>query len=62
MRKLTVFNNVSMDGYFTDARGDMIWAHKQDPEWNSWVTENASGGGVLMFGRVTYELMTMNVP
>jgi hypothetical protein len=32
MRKLTVFNNVSIDGYFTDVEGDMSWAHKQDPE------------------------------
>lgn len=25
MRKLNVFNNVSLDGYFTDAHGDMLW-------------------------------------
>ena len=55
MRRLTVFNMVSIDGYFADARGDMSWAHQQDPEWNAWVNENASGGGVLMFGRVTYD-------
>jgi dihydrofolate reductase len=62
MRKLTVFNTVSMDGYFADTHSDMSWAHKQDPEWNAWVNENASGGGVLMFGRVTYDLMTMYWP
>jgi dihydrofolate reductase len=62
MRKLSVFNTVSIDGYFADARGDMSWAHKQDSEWNAWVDENASGGGVLMFGRVTYDLMTMYWP
>jgi dihydrofolate reductase len=62
MRKLSVFNTVSIDGYFADACGDMSWAHKQDPEWNAWVNENASGGGVLMFGRVTYDLMTMYWP
>lgn len=62
MRKLTVFNNVSIDGYFVDLRGDMNWAHKQDPEWRAWVNENASGGGVLMFGRATYDLMTMYWP
>jgi dihydrofolate reductase len=62
MRKLTVFNAVSIDGYFADPQGDMNWAHKQDPEWNAWVNENASGGGVLMFGRVTYDLMTMYWP
>jgi dihydrofolate reductase len=62
MRKLTVFNTVSIDGYFADAGSDMSWAHKQDPEWNAWVNDNASGGGVLMFGRVTYDLMTIYWP
>jgi dihydrofolate reductase len=62
MRKLSVFNTVSIDGYFSDTRGDMSWAHKDDPEWNEWVRQNASGGGVLMFGRTTYELMTKYWP
>lgn len=57
MRKLGVFNQVSLDGYFTDKNGDMSWAHKQDPEWESFASENASGGGVLVFGRITYDLM-----
>jgi dihydrofolate reductase len=57
MRRLTVFNNVSLDGYFTDADGDMSWAHNNDPEWNAFAAENAGGGGALLLGRVTYELM-----
>ena len=57
MRKLVVFNNVTLDGYFTDKNNDMSWAHKSDPEWNDFAAENAKGGGVLMFGRVTYEMM-----
>jgi dihydrofolate reductase len=57
MPKLVVYNAVSLDGYFTDANGDMSWAHKQDPEWQAFVSENASGGGQLLFGRVTYDLM-----
>lgn len=57
MRKLTVFNHVSADGYFVDAHGDMSWAHNQDPEWNAFASENASGEGELVFGRVTYDLM-----
>jgi dihydrofolate reductase len=57
MRKLLVFNQVSLDGYFTDASGDMSWAHKQDEEWNAWVAANASGGGELVFGRITYDMM-----
>ena len=57
MRKLVVFNNVTLDGYFADRNGDMSWAHKHDAEWNAFVGSNASGQGVLLFGRVTYELM-----
>lgn len=57
MRKVMVYNNVSLDGYFVDAKGDMSWAHKRDPEWSEFVAENAQGGNVLLFGRVTYDLM-----
>ena len=64
MRKLVVFNHVSLDGYFVDANGDMSWAKAdhQDAEWNAFVAENASGGGVLVFGRITYELMIQYWP
>jgi dihydrofolate reductase len=54
---LTVFDQISLDGYFTDAKGDISWAHRNDAEWNSFVAENASGGGELVFGRITYEMM-----
>jgi dihydrofolate reductase len=57
MRKLVVFNNVSLDGYFTDQNNDMSWAHRDDPEFNAFTAENASGEGVLLFGRKTYDLM-----
>jgi dihydrofolate reductase len=57
MPKLVVYNTMSLDGYFTDSNGDMSWAHKKDPEWQAFVSENASGGGQLVFGRVTYDLM-----
>jgi dihydrofolate reductase len=57
MPKLVVYNSVSLDGYFTDTHGDMSWAHKRDPEWQAFVSENASGGGQPLFGRVTYDLM-----
>lgn len=59
MAKLIVFNSVSTDGYFTDADGDMRWVYngKKDPEWDAFVESNASGGGTLLFGRITYEMM-----
>ena len=57
MRKLMVFNSMSLDGFIADGEGDMSWAHKQDEEWNSFVAGNASGEGVLVFGRRTYDMM-----
>ena len=56
-RTLSVFNSVSLDGFFTDAGNDMSWAHTQDPEWNKFMSTNASGEAELVFGRKTYEMM-----
>lgn len=59
MRKLVAFNNVTLDGYFTGADGDMSWAHsgERDAEFDAFAADNAKGGGVLVFGRITYEMM-----
>lgn len=57
MRKVHVFDNVSLDGFFTDARGDMTWAHKHDEEWNAFASGNAGGDAEVLFGRLTYEMM-----
>ncbi len=59
MQRLTVFNAISLDGYFTDAAGEMGFAYDvpPDPEFDAWTSGNASGGGGLIFGRKTYELM-----
>jgi dihydrofolate reductase len=57
MRKVIVFNNVSLDGYICDAGGDMSWAQSPDPEWEAFIKGNADGKSTLVFGRITYELM-----
>lgn len=59
MRKLGVFNNVTADGYFSGPGGDYSWAHggARDPEFEAFVAGNAQGGGALLLGRITYELM-----
>ena len=59
MRKLRVFESISVDGYFTDANGDLSWAHvcREDAELAGWVGGNASSGGELLFGRKTYQMM-----
>jgi len=60
MRKLSVFNNVSLDGYFTDANNDYSFAHEgaNDPELMEFTRGNAQSANALVFGRVTYELMS----
>ena len=59
MRKLIVFNHVTLDGYFAGANGDFSWARagNDDAEYQAWVTENSKGDAQLLFGRVTYNLM-----
>jgi dihydrofolate reductase len=59
MRRLTSFTHVTLDGFFTDEHNDMSWAHTRtsDPEWSAFVAENAGSGGMLLFGRVTYQMM-----
>jgi dihydrofolate reductase len=64
MPRLVVFNNVTLDGYFAGKNGDIGWAHRdqKDAEWDEFVAENASAGGRLLLGRVTYELMASYWP
>jgi dihydrofolate reductase len=57
MRRICAFENVSLDGFFTDEHSDMSWAHRHDDEWNAFTSGNARGEGELLFGRVTYEMM-----
>jgi dihydrofolate reductase len=59
MATLKVFENISLDGYFTDAHGKMEFARKDphDKEWTEYVSGNAGGSGLLIFGRITYQEM-----
>src|SRR3972149_1068510 len=43
--------------------GDISWAKgHNDPEFNAFVADNATGGGTLLFGRITYALMASYWP
>ena len=59
MKTLSVFNSVSLDGYFADADGGMEWAHAggDDSEFRAFTSANAGEGGALLLGRTTYEMM-----
>jgi hypothetical protein len=43
MRKVHIFDDVSLDGLFTDEKNDMSWAHKRDEEWTAFAGGNARG-------------------
>jgi dihydrofolate reductase len=59
MRRLIVFDNISLDGYFVDANASMAWARstQPDPDWDAFMVANSTSRAVLVFGRVTYDLM-----
>jgi len=57
MARLSVFNQISLDGYICDTNGDISWAHRDDPEWNQFTAQNVGSEGQLVLGRITYELM-----
>jgi dihydrofolate reductase len=56
MRKVSVFNFVTLNGYFEGPRKDFSW-HKHDAEENDFAVEMLTSVGLLLFGRVIYELM-----
>jgi len=56
MRKLIVFDFVTMDGFFEGANHSIEW-HNVDEEFNEFAVEQLNNTDLLLFGRVTYDLM-----
>ena len=62
MTKLKVFNFLSLDGYYEGAiKGDISW-HKHGEEEHSYSREQLKVDNILLFGRITYELMASYWP
>jgi dihydrofolate reductase len=57
VRKLAAFMQMTLNGYFAGANGDVRWAHREDAEFQDFVKGNAKGGGNLLMGRLTYDMM-----
>lgn len=55
MRKIIVFNLISLDGYFAGEDGNIDW-HQVDDEFNKFAIEQTSQFGGIIFGKTTYEL------
>lgn len=56
MRKIIVFNLVTIDGFFAGPKGEIDW-HNYDAEMGAFSTEQMKSLGALIFGHTTYETM-----
>lgn len=59
MKKLSVFNHVTVDGMYAGPQGEIDWFQAvHDDEWNRYAQEHADlSRNTLMFGHTTYKLM-----
>lgn len=56
MRKVFLFMMVTLDGFFEGPEQDIGW-HNVDEEFNEFAIHQLNDVGMLLFGRVTYEVM-----
>ena len=56
MRKIILFDAVTLDGYFEGINHSIDW-HNVDEEFNRFAIEQLENADILLFGRVTYDLM-----
>jgi dihydrofolate reductase len=61
MGKVIAFNFVTLNGYSEGPKGDISW-HRHGAEENEFAAENLKSGAMLLFGRVTYEMMASYWP
>lgn len=55
MRKIVVFNLISLDGFFAGEDGNIDW-HMVDDEFNDFAVEHTKEFGAIIFGKTTYQL------
>lgn len=56
MSKLIIFNFISLNGYYKGQNGDTSW-HQHGEEEGNYSLEMLNKDNILLFGRVTYEMM-----
>lgn len=61
MRKLFLFNFISLDGYFEGPNRELDW-HNVDEEFNDFAIKQLDSIDLILFGRITYEMMASYWP
>ena len=56
MRKVVVSNLISVDGFIAGPSGEIDW-HDVGDDFQRYIAEDLQSIGVILFGRVTYELL-----
>ena len=56
MAKLYLFNMITLDGFFEGVDHDITW-HNVDEEFNRFAINQLNSTELILFGRITYELM-----
>lgn len=56
MRKLSSFTFITLDGYYKGRGGDISW-HRHAKEESEFSNEGLQSDNILLFGRVTFEMM-----
>jgi dihydrofolate reductase len=58
MKKIIVFNMVSIDGFYAGVDGDISWHNTEGGEFNVFaIKQLKDDAGMLLFGHTTYDLM-----
>jgi len=61
MGRLSAFVFSTLNGYLEAASGDISW-HRHGKEENTYAMEGLRSGNILLFGRVTYQMMASYWP
>ncbi|KQC00344.1 dihydrofolate reductase family protein [Pedobacter sp. Hv1] len=56
MRKLSIYNFLSLNGFYKNEQGDISW-HTHGQEEGEYSAEMLQEDHILLFGRITYQMM-----
>ena len=57
MGKLSVFNFMTLNGYFKGLNDDIAWHKHGNEEEGEFAADGAQSDSIILFGRKTYEMM-----
>ncbi len=57
MRKIIVFEHVTLDGFMAGPKGELDWEMIRDDEAAQYAREGEASTDTILLGRVTYEMM-----